>query len=792
MAAASNAALRRVTPLSQKPLPSPPVARAGTISPTKAGRSLLDASEKPLRRSPPGMPHKQEEWPTLTPRKTSKSSASNKCDHQENLLGSSYATSPKLGQTEKFPAFSAPSHSKPGSEGSAISREESRVKEGSEISMASVASEHVRPDSLTIPIDAVDLNAALLQRSSIHVSHHSVSSTMSRNGTQQTRSTGSDDTYVSCSKIAYSERSVQGKPAENYVLQELVNLPTDISHGDAVNGTLEGTKLVKPLPSLEAIEESPKADFEVKRLSIASSNIGPTLKIFKSAENLIMGTKHHEDDHSNSSQGRNSRHISIDMDFHQQGTLETPVDTDFQQQHFENITSIRDMSNGLVGPSRLDFLPKSSKFNRVDNKKSGKTKSADLGYSLSTNHLHRRSGKSKTPTLRKTESFSADDPFFDRRPLNNEGKDCSSASTVQLSVPKQWKDGISAEGEPGMSPLLGRSFDSSDNQVKGKCVQRQFTTEAQLYKDPGMSSRSTCNIDSPREVSDPAESNATIIHHENLTEKWRTTPAQAYGMEVDSRHIFPPRSSSHTMPVKYTKSAETPPVSPWVMHEPQEAGFFNPQSDHESFVRDTSALLDIGNGESKRGSVARESSKSHGSSSKGVISNIRSFFNKHTSSSGSIHSAKPIKKDNLDVTVAGSGSSLPIFTEIRPANRRTLSSANQPTHTEGRIDVNVRRDRPASPSAASLVPDDIGATMATAMQLLDSVRMEENSPQKERRLELGTIMVQAITQAKEAEKAMEEAKHAARKADVAFILCKKSVREIAIWVERWRQETGSE
>ena len=49
-----------------KPLPSPPVAQIMTTSPLNQTRSLIDATEQPLRRSPPGKPH-EEEWPVLVP-----------------------------------------------------------------------------------------------------------------------------------------------------------------------------------------------------------------------------------------------------------------------------------------------------------------------------------------------------------------------------------------------------------------------------------------------------------------------------------------------------------------------------------------------------------------------------------------------------------------------------------------------------------------------------------------------------------------------------------------------------
>lgn len=74
------------------------------------------------------------------------------------------------------------------------------------------------------------------------------------------------------------------------------------------------------------------------------------------------------------------------------------------------------------------------------------------------------------------------------------------------------------------------------------------------------------------------------------------------------------------------------------------------------------------------------------------------------------------------------------------------------------------------------------------MQILESARDETSSPKKERLLELGKIMVNAITQARDAERAMEEAKHAARKAEVAYVLCKKALGDVSRCVEEWREQ----
>lgn len=95
-------AQRIITPLSEKPLPSPPIAQDVKDSPLREARSLIDASEKPLRRSPPGMPHKQEDWPVLMPKKSS-----NSMIHRD-FSGSPAGTSTKFNENTRFGALSHP------------------------------------------------------------------------------------------------------------------------------------------------------------------------------------------------------------------------------------------------------------------------------------------------------------------------------------------------------------------------------------------------------------------------------------------------------------------------------------------------------------------------------------------------------------------------------------------------------------------------------------------------------------------------------------------------------------
>lgn len=644
--AASNIAQRRITPLSHKPLPSPPVARPGTTSPIRAGRSLLDASDKPLRRSPPDMPHKQEEWPTLSPHKSSKSVTPEKHVPQPSVVGA--AASPKsmkLGQVERFPVSGAVSHPTPPSQGYSVSR-------------------------VTSP--------------------------------QQT-----------------------------------------------------GRKQVST---------NPPTNPDAPELSKDEGKTGPDVQ---TASGVFTGAA--------------------------KQTLPPSAEMNFHQRHLQNVGSLTDVTNQLVDFSSLGSSLKSSRRRRLDeDTKEGTTKIEDVSYSLSTNHLRQRSAKSKIPSLQKTDTFSADDPFFDGRSRNARGKDRPSASTAQLSVPKVPREGISSEGELSVNPLLGKTVDGENDHGKQKTAEKQFTTQDQSHIASGLLLRHPCKTETPRDAPDSTRSKGVIIPSKNANQDLPTIPAPAFGVERRNRHNFPPRVSSRTMPADYTISAKSSPISSSVILEPpQSAEYFNLHSGQGSFVTDAPAPLDLADGELKCDSVAHESDKFNESTSKGVISNIRGLFHKRSSDTSSSSSAKPVMKDSLNVAAAGKASFFTPLTDIHPANRPTLASASRSTRTGVRNNFGESLDTLASLSPASPLPEDC-PSMALAMRLLDSVRSEENSIQKERVLKLSTIMVEAISQVREAEKAVEEAKQAMRKAELAHLFCKKGCREIVSLIEQWRNDMGME
>ena len=90
---------------------------------------------------------------------------------------------------------------------------------------------------------------------------------------------------------------------------------------------------------------------------------------------------------------------------------------------------------------------------------------------------------------------------------------------------------------------------------------------------------------------------------------------------------------------------------------------------------------------------------------------------------------------------------------------------------------------PATPPSSGQILD----TTSLTMQILESAKKETHSGKKERLLEMGKIMVNIITHARDAEKAMEQASLAARKAEMAYMLTNRTVLDVARRMELWKE-----
>ncbi len=558
---------------------------------------------------------------------------------------------------------------------------------------------------------------------------------------------------------------------------------------------------------LEAIEESPQHTYKFKRLSTASPEFGPTLKISPSAERLIMGpdTKREK----NPLGKKKSKELDRNMMKKDE----------------------KDRPSSSQGLSRLE-----SRVGLNDtNAREKKVKSVDLG-TLSPAFDHLLNGSHKLlPQLNhnsanvsargSSTSTSFNDPFFDARsqlqPSPGKGNevdgqephvdeeeswipsfgDVAGASSDNMQVingsssdDSHIENGVQTEYKPSeedIAPFEDTTIGANDlaketekglspndsYMENGTQTNQNLPNEANPFEDITNVAR-----DVAKEPQDKDDNTSVIF--------LPSTPEQRPSKDTANSGNHPPRSSSRMAHPNFT-TANNSPVSPLssdnrpptpLKDTPQD--FARRQNDLGSLRGHGTSQIDLSNHASKRDSTARESSKSQASASKGSLSIFRGLFHKRSSENEPFKSARKTKsKPNIN---GSTGSPFPPISEVHPIHRPTLASLARSAANTPRPGTATRPNTPATPSLVSPLATEASTSTHLAMELLDLSRKERSSPRKEKLLQLGSIMVEGITQARNAEKAMEEAKQAARRAEVAHVLCKKSLREVTRCVEVWR------
>lgn len=951
------------TPPSEKPLPSPPVAQLAKTSPMKEARSLIDASEKPLRRSPPGMPHKQEDWPVLSPQRVTAtyssqimsdhgklpaSSTANERYHEFDvgyppapLIGGKSATklspshnirrkqippakphdqhgtaskpSKTKGKSDKHVdvtttfGFAEPSTReppnlsssvittnksayelaaslghprqtrtsslrarlsadqqmkdtsdiktrvvgfadltsvneaprKPGKDSFSVRGESGTRSQGAlatNLLKSSAGSMHAnrapaqfvggsrrphphRPSSRSSlrsdsrarvasptlqppkrPAPAIPISSEVLdpekiaeaesskstesRRSSIPVFRHTVSSLNSSSAENGIASVNT--------KLENNSRVNDGPRKAFDIVKDHTAKPLSFNHNEETSDKSTGdqpeltaSKNTLPYPSnLQAIEESPRQGYHIKRLSAALPEIGPTLKISPDAERLIMGGGIDKENES---------------EYQPVKGKDLPDSFRISNRHGQSsgTGSVADLKQRLERPSSSQGFSKSaSRFGLVSNEwREKKVRSAELSNSLSTDRLHQHSAKPKTPHVRKSAEISVDDdPFFDAH--STLGKDQAKVVTPTALVkdPTSDKGKVTTEKAPWISPLSDEHHDLSKGKAALVADPTPPTFQNQLRSGSYADQKISIVANSAKKAADVEQmllSGEILRSNDDAENPLPSTPERSRDSNNSASSSFPPRSSSRTTQPDYTVngSAKLSPNSPSERELPASKEFLLRHNQLGASKGHASCPVDISQGAgAKRDSAARDSTQSQNSTSKGMLSNIRGLFHKR-SSDNEPYSVRSSKKFKPTTSIGPSGSPFPPISEVHPLHRPTLASNNRRVIKDFKpITVDTHIGTPATPSFASPLPSEISTTTTLAMQLLESARTERSSPKKERALELGTIMVEAITQARNAEKAMEEAKQAARRAEVAYALCKKAVGDVSRRVLEWRDE----
>ena len=548
----------------------------------------------------------------------------------------------------------------------------------------------------------------------------------------------------------------------------------------------------RPIASLDAIEESPHQGYHVRRLSVLSPEHGPTLKISPSADRIIMGTGSDKENDEPKKSKNKSRILAHDIGSSSKDKLVNLVKT----KHSKHTRPLS--SHGLLQSTRRGTVDSEARSKKV--------RSADITPSPSLKYSSTLS--SKTPkTSRKNTDTSNEDPFFDaqtsidnrisRLSVPDRRTNSSTKATVEEPAwvaPVQDHLSLTADSDAILQPLDVQSMltheeiptDSVTADILSMMNQEDEMEGVSLEATRPQASTASNAVELP---TDDTLANKSSI---KLTEETPTTPEHS-NTAAGSSHSgsLPPRSSSRTTHPDFISNKHSP-TSPLGNKELVPKEFIDRQNCLGSLRGHGTAQVDFAhpasNRNSTRNSVACESNASHGSISKGVLSNIKGLFHKR-SSDEPVKSGRKHKQQKASIT--SNGSPFPSISEVHPAHRPVLSSARH-TNANG---LTPKSSMPSlgahamlTPPFNSPVPSELATTTNMAMQILESARKERSSPKKERLLELGKILVDALTQARDAERALEEAKQAARKAEVSYELCKRSVSQVSKVVEQWREE----
>ncbi|MCJ1391856.1 hypothetical protein MMC18_004723 [Xylographa bjoerkii] len=513
------------------------------------------------------------------------------------------------------------------------------------------------------------------------------------------------------------------------------------------------------IPTPATIQAWRNRAYSMKRLSRVAPTHGPTLWISHSADRLIMGEE--ESDKENI-----SSQVTKNKDLCRAVTRK-----EFRKSREGAALRSHTISelNRPLTSQGLVHSDSECELNSGETRRK-RAQSIDMDYSLRDLHLQQDIILNAVST-RSTVTSIGEDPFFDARSHLEDAKvvDDRSEAASQHQRKSLYEDAIVGESS-WISPLPERALNSKPHRARST-VSRLKVAFDQDDENPVTLEYTNENNN---EGDKPAICQGQVVK----------TPTRTEPETPGSPETFPPRSSSRTPMPDFT--VNEPALVDCEKYPAKEMVLLQEDADQGSTR--TASRSDIAGGTSKCGSTAQGSTTSQASTSKGVFSNVRGFFHKRASDKSLLGpSSKKIAR-TLKVSINSKGSPFPPMADVQRLDRPTVSSKNRNASNGNRSQsMNMMLETPVLESP---IKSELSNNTALAMEILETARNEPSSPKKERLLELGKIMVNALTQARDAEKAMEEAKQAARKAEISYILCTKSVSEIANSVQDWRLELG--
>ncbi|MCJ1434495.1 hypothetical protein MMC27_003864 [Xylographa pallens] len=537
-------------------------------------------------------------------------------------------------------------------------------------------------------------------------------------------------------------------------------VPMHINDTDVtVSTTTNSTSNDVPAPA--TIQARQARAYTMKRLSRIAPTHGPTLWISRSADRLIMGEEESDKENLSSPATKNKdlRRVVTRKEFRKSR------DGAALRSH-----TISELNRPLTSQG----LVRSDSQGGLDSGEFRKRRAQSISMDYSPRHsLLQQDVVLNGVSFRSTVTSIGDDPFFDARSHLEDARfvDDRSEATSLHKRQSLYEDAIVGESS-WISSLPERVLSTKPRRAPSTVSRLKVAIP---QDDPDL-----VTIDSTTTETDDKGEKSAFCQDQALM-----TPTRAERETAGSPEIFPPRSSSHTPVPDFT--VNDPDLLEHKKYPAKEMVLLLGDVDQDS-TRTVSFRSHIAGDTSQHGSTTQESTTSQASTSRSVFSNVRGFFHKRASDKSLLGPSSKTVAKMSKANISSKGSpSFPV-SDVQRLDRPTISSKNRNASKCSRSQsMNMILDTPVLESPKK---SELSNNTALAMEILETARHEPSSPKKERLLELGKIMVNALTQARDAEKAMEEAKQAARKAEISYMLCTKSVSEITKSVHEWRLELG--
>lgn len=625
------------------------------------------------------------------------------------------------------------------------------------------------------------------RRSSIPVARPIVVNVAGRPGSSATSShhnAMNKNSSVEYDPFSYQKQSNTAtaiKPAQN--LETAIDAAQKTENlGNALHQTsADAPAANKEMTALEAIDESPRHTYTFRRLSTKAPSFGPTLSISPSADKYIMGTGENKENRPPSREK-----LAANSAGHRRTSSASRKHAD------------RPLSN-------IESSPRTSLADsRIRDKKTKSAEYSTTGSAAVDVNVPNRS--SKDPSVSTDASA---DPFYDASEEPHADVQAGAkADKIPLEKNDDWISPLAKKSNGVSGSDEGRVFSKGkvNNGMAEKLTQDPLKPDGDLHRNYA---RPTTTSKARRSGEDsftpearherPASSDSHPQRGSSKQKALATPQNKTVSALASTKEVGPP-----TPPKELASSKEIgPPTPSKEYHRRQNAlgstnGYGSSQLDIKS---SGSGYVTAKRAPVNRDSVAGESVKSQSTLSTSLSKtrfNFKSLFNKKGTDTAPA-SAKKGKKTTTEskgrVHISGNGSPFPAVSDVHPVHRPSASppkSANRappvPTRNPSHRLTTASAARPQTPLLSSSESTaDISRSTHLAMSLLDSARKETSSPKKEKLLELGKIMVDCITRARDAELAFEEAKLAAARAERASEACREAVREVGAMVEGLRR-----